>query len=121
MMRDLSKIPAFACKPGCSLCCGVVPFTDAERDAMAERFPLLAWVPREDGWLLQGALEDSTCPLRRPSGCMAYDIRPGLCRLFQSVDDPRMTCPESCGPERKLSNREAAEAMGWARAAGSVH
>ena len=40
-MPGSTKIPKMTCKPGCTDCCGPVPFTASERAAVARLAPLL--------------------------------------------------------------------------------
>lgn len=86
-----SKIPGFACKPGCTDCCGPVPFSKLEWDRVQEK--------------RMGKGMD--CPYANTaSGCDVYDQRPLICRLFGAVEDERLECPHGCGPEVRLSEAE---------------
>lgn len=94
--RLYDKIPTFDCKPGCSDCCGIVPFSIWE------------WgqVPHKDH--APGCLK---CPYVTADDCSIYPDRPMMCRLFGAVDRPMLTCPHGCGPERKLTEAEAQEIL----------
>ena len=107
MMRS---IPTFSCKSGCHDCCGLVPFSDAEKArAIAIRL-LEQWERFDDrSWVATAALQTLTCPFLTKVGCGIYDIRPAICRLFGAVDNPKMTCPHGCGPMKKLTDNQAFE------------
>ena len=104
-MRD---IPSFDCEPGCSACCGLVPFSDAEMKKASAARPLLTW-ERFDArsWVATAALQSFECPFLSHGRCSIYEIRPKVCQLFGAVDHPQMTCPKGCGPERKLTNSQS--------------
>lgn len=108
----MARIPSFSCKPGCSRCCGLVPFTTQEKAAATEKHPLIAWTKFGDGaWVPTKALDDFTCPFLRDHQCSIYSVRPTICRLFGAVDHPNLDCPEGCGPEVKISNQEASQIL----------
>ncbi len=86
IQKQYERIPSFACIPGCTKCCGPVPFAEAE----------LAQIQPKPFTGLQ-------CQYATETGCSVYAHRPLLCRLFGAVDDPRLICPEGCGPEKKLT------------------
>jgi hypothetical protein len=88
-----AQIPAFTCLPGCTDCCGPVPFQRRE------------WARVKDK---RAAPDDRIdCPYECASGCAIYAQRPFMCRLFGATDEPRLTCPHGCGPAQKLSAAEA--------------
>lgn len=93
--RLYKKIPAFKCKEGCTDCCGPVPFSNWE------------WEQIED----KRKATTLTCPYAVGGKCEIYGQRPLICRLFGAVDDERLRCPHGCGPEKKLSQRQAEEIM----------
>lgn len=100
----MTKIPTFTCKPGCSDCCGLVPFSTAERDAAIVRFPLEQWEPFDSkSWVAVSALNTMQCPFLTAGKCDIYDVRPMVCQFFGAVDHPLLTCPHGCGPKRKLT------------------
>ncbi len=84
-----AQIPTFACKPGCSDCCGPVPFSAWEVSQMPEpkRFST-----------------GQGCPHSTPQGCAIYEQRPLMCRLYGTV--PEMRCPHGCAPDKPLSSAE---------------
>jgi len=108
----LTIIPSFACKSGCHDCCGIVPFTDAEKAGAVMLRPLEQWEPFQRGsWVARAALDTFRCPFLTRDGCGIYDARPMVCRLFGAVDHPMMTCPHGCGPKRKLTEVESRAAL----------
>jgi len=105
-------IPEFKCKDGCIDCCGVVPFTSAEKARASLLQPLVDWTDIGNGnWIPTGAFSNMTCPFSKTGGCQIYDDRPMICRRFGSVDSPLLTCPHGCGPEKKLTNAQASNAL----------
>lgn len=88
-----AEIPTFTCKPGCTDCCGPVPFGQWEDDKIGER-------RRE-------VTDCLTCPYSAADDCSIYPDRPFMCRLFGAADDPRLTCPHGCGPAVKLTAEHA--------------
>lgn len=87
-------IPFFACKPGCSDCCGVVPIAKSEWQA-------IKLAKREAG------ADCLTCEYLIDSKCSIYKDRPFLCRLYGATTDAKMACPHGCGPEKPLSMKQA--------------
>lgn len=101
-------IPDFTCKTGCHDCCGLVPFTEAEKTRAAALRPMEQWEPFMEGcWVARSALATFRCPFVTASGCGIYEARPMVCRLFGAVDHPDMTCPHGCGPKRKLTETQS--------------
>lgn len=88
-------IPSFRCLPGCTACCGPVPWARAEWEAVTD----------------QRRATSLDCPYASPAGCAIYAQRPLLCRLFGAVDTGRLRCPFGCRPERRLTEAEAHEIM----------
>ncbi|WP_159673070.1 YkgJ family cysteine cluster protein [Andreprevotia sp. IGB-42] len=82
-----SRIPAFACKPGCHDCCGPVTTSSEE----------MARLPVKTAAEHAQALDDLSCPHLGPHGCEVYGERPLICRLFGTT--PALPCPNGCGPE----------------------
>lgn len=89
MIHDqYTRIPSFECLPGCTDCCGPVPITNAE-------LTLITPKPFRD--------QDTHCQYQVDGGCGIYEHRPLLCRLFGTVDDPRLRCPHGKRPEKLLT------------------
>jgi len=97
-----AEVPDAHCKGLCVDSCGPIAATAGEAGRMfkeASGRPLLL-------------AEDLRCGyLDRRGRCAVYEVRPLICRLYGSVDDPRMRCPYGCEPERYLSNAEATALM----------
>jgi len=89
-LADLyASIPTFTCIPGCTDCCGPVPFSKTE-------------------WARVPVKKTATC-LDCPyaeHGCTIYDQRPFMCRLFGAVDDPMLRCPHGCRPFKPLTQAQ---------------
>ena len=93
---DYSKIPAVAgCRPGCTDCCGPVPFAPAE---------VMAAVEASGRWPFVDA--DCNCGYSLKGKCDIYEVRPLICRLFGAVDDPGLACPHGARAARPLSAEE---------------
>jgi len=105
------------CIPGCTACCGVIPWSIDEWKAVENHpglfgvetialIPGKSVIPARDGKPL------TKCPFATSAGCSVHDKRPAICRLYGNVD--RMRCPKDGGyrPERMMSDREAREALG---------
>lgn len=88
-----SAIPTFECKPGCTDCCGPVPFSRAEWQAVK--------VKKHHR---RGCLD---CPYSKGGACEIYEQRPFICRLFGATEDPKLACPHGCKPEKPLAVAEA--------------
>lgn len=122
----------FSCV-GCGSCCtgepGVVTFTDAERDAMAEHLGMSAEdFDREYVWRRYGprSLREKggyDCVMfdRDARRCTIYSVRPAQCRTFPfwpEVVESKQTWEEyslSCPGMGKGELRDAAEILGCMR------
>ncbi len=103
------------CLAGCSECCEPVPFSQWEWDQVPPELRKVATVrqgyaivpvppgtPRhvfrkgfpvfEIMRLNSDGRYNLACPFESEKGCIIYDHRPILCRLFAAVKDPRLTC-----------------------------
>jgi uncharacterized protein len=90
-----ARVPSFECIPGCTDCCGIVPWTQEEWNAIKDK-----------------RKHDSLkCPYASKSGCEIYNQRPFLCRAFGTVDHPLMKCPHGCGPKKRLSVKTGQQLM----------
>lgn len=95
--RELYRsIPSFVCKEGCSDCCGPVPVTPWEAQRLGIAGQMVT--PFDPKTLKCGFLQDGKCSV--------YDRRPFLCRLFGTVDNPRMACPHGCKPTKVMSAKQ---------------
>lgn len=94
--REIPKIPD--CTGQCSPSCGPIAMFKGEYDRLVR-------VSGKPLRLKPGTLE---CSLLSPTGrCMAYTVRPFICRLWGTT--PEMRCPWGCQPERWLTREEAHE------------
>lgn len=96
------QLPRVRCKGLCADSCTVVPASELEQRRIAERgYELITRRP-------PGPIP--RCPALGPlDNCMAYDVRPFVCRAFGSVVDPRadpsqwrhqpLMCDYGCEPE----------------------
>lgn len=96
-IRQIEKlyenIPAFECIPGCTDCCGPVPFARSEWDRIEDK-------KKPTGL---------SCPYAvKGQGCSIYKDRPFMCRLFGATSDPQLTCPHGRRPAHPLSPQVAA-------------
>ena len=85
------RIPDFACKPGCSDCCGPVT---ASSDEVA-RLPVKTDAEHEK------ALAEFNCPYLGERGCEVYQERPLICRLFGTT--PSLPCPQGLMPTQMIA------------------
>lgn len=91
-----ARIPTFHCLPGCSDCCGPIPFSKWE------------WKRLKD----KRKATELECPyVNTEDKCDIYSKRPLLCRLFGTVNHPKMVCPHGCGPDKMISQKEAGEML----------
>jgi len=91
--RLYNKIPTFECKPGCTDCCGPVPFSKWE------------WSRIKDKRNARGL----NCPYAVNGRCDIYEQRPLMCRLYGAVET--LQCPYGCGPINKLTDAQAKEIL----------
>lgn len=109
----MDNFPKMKCRPNCSDCCGLVPFTIHEAKAAQSMHPLrnLQWVPAGEAapgrYFEKSALDTLTCPFVKDHKCTVYDTRPNVCRAFGVVDHRIMQCPHGCGSHYKLPNNKA--------------
>lgn len=97
-----NQIPSFSCKPGCTDCCGPVPFAKKELDAIPKN--------KRSGFRPAVEIADSaSCKFVCNGGCGIYEQRPFICRLFGATDDPRLRCPHGAGPAQPLTSKKADE------------
>jgi len=91
------QIPASTpCKSGCSDCCGPVPVSAHEAEALGVSGSM---TPVKPGTM--------TCAFW-DNGCTVYENRPFMCRLFGScIDDVRLKCPHGSRPLLPLNRNDA--------------
>lgn len=88
ILKLYEQIPASTCKPGCSRCCGPVPFAKSEWESLTDK----------------RIATTMDCPyISESNTCEIYEQRPFLCRLYNSTDDPVLRCEHGQLPEKPLS------------------
>jgi Fe-S-cluster containining protein len=100
IQKIAERIPAFECIPGCTDCCGPVPFSPSEWEAVPDKRPM----PSTDlGEILAGLYQGGAakCSYASEAGCAIYAHRPLMCRLFGTVEDLR--CPHGKRPDDLLT------------------
>lgn len=75
------QLPVMQCDAGCGECCGVVPCTQGEFEAVSNYAAANGIEPVRQG---------VTCPWYQQGVCKVHEVRPSLCRLFGHV--PEMEC-----------------------------
>lgn len=88
-----NKIPSFECIPGCTDCCGPIPFAKSEWNIISDK--------------RQGLKISNNCPYSLNSQCDIYDQRPLICRLFGASLDPLLKCPHGCRPDKPLTKKQS--------------
>lgn len=88
-----AQIPSFKCKEGCTDCCGFIMFSKREWQKIPKKFH---------------KPECIACPYSANGACEIYEDRPFICRLYGTVDTPRLRCPHGCAPEKMLTEAEGA-------------
>lgn len=91
-----SRIPPVNCIPGCTDCCGPLPWSRWEWERV--------W-PRLETYGIK-------CPYAAPGyGCGIYESRPVLCRLYAATERPDLACPHRCKSEIPLTVDETETIM----------
>lgn len=97
-----NKIPQVkGCRKGCSDCCGPVLCSSREFEKIPDIPEKLAPVCDERGERLL------VCRFSSEKGCLVYDYRPLICRLFGAVNYKLLTCPHGAKAERPMSEPAA--------------
>jgi uncharacterized protein len=78
-VKKLKVLPPMKCDAGCGDCCGIVPVTTTEFNAI-ERYI------KEKG-ITPTATTDGTCPLYQEGTCSVYPVRPLICKVFGHAED----------------------------------
>ena len=95
------------CKPGCSDCCGPVPWAPAELAAIESDIPVGSqWVTFQGVAALENP-STGKCPFASSAGCQVYDRRPFMCRIFAAAAETRLACPHGCRAATPLSPQKA--------------
>lgn len=80
-MKKLPILPPMKCDDGCGECCGIVPVTPTQYDAVVRYAKKNGITPKSQG---------VTCPFFDVT-CKVYPVRPTICKAFGH--SPEMTCP----------------------------
>ena len=98
------------CRQGCMDCCGPVPWTAEEFALVQDRLPPTARIITLMGNTTVENPATHRCAFASPVGCMVYDKRPAMCRLFGAVANaPLLACPYGVHATRPLSAAQAAD------------
>ena len=92
------QIPEFECIKGCTDCCTPVQVSKWEARRLHLKQLMLPTKP-----------ETTTCIFASPDGCMVYDKRPFICRLFGTSEASYLTCKHGCRPKKLLSLKKESE------------
>lgn len=102
LKKIYNKIPTVTgCKKGCTDCCGPVPCSQEEFDAIPDILEKLAPVCDEQGERML------VCRFKTEIGCLIYEHRPLICRLFGAVNDPGLRCPHGAKARKPFRPRTA--------------
>lgn len=90
--RLRSKIPESNCHKGCIECCGPVPWVFWEKKKIQSLVDVAELDPQKSVFSKDGI----SCPYCvQDIGCLVYEERPILCRIFGISEDVRIKCPKS--------------------------
>lgn len=102
------EIPATsACRAGCTDCCGPVPWSAEEFARVEADLPPGARPTEVFGIPSVENPATGRCAFASPLGCMVYDRRPFMCRLFGAANQAALTCPHGVRAKRPLSAAQA--------------
>ena len=87
------QIPSFQCKPGCTDCCGPIPFSKHEWDKVKNK----------------RKTKSTSCPYIANGKCSIYQDRPLMCRLYGTTAG--LACPHGCRPMALLSKGQTDKIM----------
>lgn len=106
------KVP---CKKGCSECCGIVPFTKSEFDAIPIHLKENIEITKmgEDHYVPVNG-KDLKCPFlkQNDSGnkqCSIYEYRPFICKAFGRLE--KLTCPFGANGKKLIKSKDIAKLM----------
>lgn len=83
MRISLPQLAPMQCDKGCGACCGIVPCSLDELNAIRGVVKARGIKPIKQG---------ATCPLYINGECSVYTARPAICRLFGHVDSEALKC-----------------------------
>jgi len=92
-----AQVPAFECRKGCTDCCGIIGWSEAE-DINIRAYLSAHGIPYRRGTSIH-------CPYSSNGNCEIYPVRPIVCRLFGVVEGA-LDCPH-VKVEKKLPPEEA--------------
>jgi hypothetical protein len=88
-------VPKFECIPGCTDCCGPVPFSEWEWQQVQNK----------------KVTSELACPYASKAGCEIYDQRPIMCRVFGASEEEKLVCPHGKMPDKPLTVPETQRLM----------
>ena len=105
--RLYAQIPDAGCKGLCAEACGPILCTPLEAKRIEKRVgvDVLAWL--DEAAADKEAWAPKPCVALKNGRCSAYAVRPAICRLYGSVEHPRLRCPHGCEPKALLSDGTA--------------
>jgi Fe-S-cluster containining protein len=92
MRKKLPILPSMKCDDFCGSCCGVVPASRGEYEA------IVAFAKRKG---ITPLAQDHTCPWYQSGKCSVYEVRPTMCQVFGHV--PELSCIK--GYNRNVSGK----------------
>lgn len=98
MKTSPRTFPEMRCDRGCGECCGIVPTSRVEADAVRDYAAANGIKPVAQG---------TTCPWYQNGGCAVYPARPFICKAYGHVE--AMRCPR--GYNTNIPPRREADLM----------
>jgi len=90
----LPVLQRMRCDDDCGECCGIVPVTLQELEAV-DRYRATNGIEAQRNGV--------TCPFFQGGRCAVYEARPSVCRLFGHT--PKMRCPRGYRPVKDVARR----------------
>lgn len=108
-MREIKKltdqIPAFDCIPGCTACCGPVPWSAPEFNSLPAGIEPPYVIQVVDNTVTPVASSACLdCPFSLDGNCQVYEDRPFMCRLYGTVEN--LPCAYGKRPKRMLTSAQ---------------